>query len=360
MEEPDKIRVMSLQIIKNVKISGIAAAVPARRLSSNQWTCFDSPEDCARYVENVGVEEVRTNDGSLTCADLCQGAAERLLRDLSWAAEEIDLLVFLSQSPDYPLPATACVLHGKMKMRQECTCFDISLGCSGWTYGLSIVAGMMQTGSFKKALLLVGDIHPDSEDHRKYVKPLFGNAGTATALQYDTNASDITIDTRTDGESYEAIIRRVGAYREPFTPDSLKYKADQHGQIHRPIDTEMDGPAVFIFGITKVPKAVKNILNVGHKTVDDIDAFFFHQANLMMNEQIRKKCKIPAEKCPYSLQKYGNNSSASIPLTMVTASRDLLHLSSREIVACAFGVGLSWGTLHTKLDCPVISELVEI
>lgn len=352
---------MSVQYIKNVKIAGVSAAVPRQVQETRGLPCFKTEEECENYIQNVGVERVRKHDGAVTCSDLCQKAAEKLMSDLGWFPEDIDLLVFLSQSQDYVLPATSCVLHGKMGMKQSCTCFDISLGCSGWTYGLSVVGGMMQGGSFKRALLLMGDARPINApgDHPS-AKPLFGDAGTATALQYDESAGEIIVDTKTDGTGYEAIIKRVGACREETTPQALEYTEDQFGNIHRAVDCEMDGPAVFVFGITKVPKAVKDMLKLVNRSVDDIDCFLFHQANLMMNEQIRRKCKIAEEKCPYSIRNFGNNSSASIPLTMVTAARDILSKPATEIVACAFGVGLSWATLHMTLQAPVISELVEV
>lgn len=349
---------MAVQHIQHVRIAGVSAAVPKQIEETRGLPCFENEEECERYIENVGVERTRKHDGSITCSDLCLRAAERLMADLGWVAEDVDLLVFLSQSQDYVLPATACVLHGKMELKQSCACFDISLGCSGWTYGLSVVGSMMQSGGFKRALLLMGDAHPVGD--KPMGKPLFGDSGTATALEFDIGAAEMLIDTRTDGTGYEAIIKREGAKRHPFNEHSLIPVADRHGNIHRPIDTEMDGPAVFVFGITKVPRAVKDILKLANRAVDDVDCFLFHQANLMMNEQIRKKCKIPAEKCPYSIRDFGNNSSASIPITMVTAAREQLNDSEAEIVACAFGVGLSWATLHMKLQRPVISPLVEV
>lgn len=357
---------MAIQYIKNVRLAGVSSAVPKQIQETRGMACFENDEECERYIENVGVERTRKHDGSITCSDLCQRAAEQLMSDLKWLPEDVDLLVFLSQSQDYVLPATSCVLHGKMGLKQECACFDISLGCSGWTYGLSVVGSMMQSGGFSKALLLMGDARPvgsplaPAKPGIPVGKPLFGDSGTATALVYDVNASEMFIDTRTDGTGYEAIIKRAGACRERVTPAALEYIEDCHGNVHRPIDTEMDGPAVFVFGITKVPKAVKSVLKHVNRSVEDVDCFLFHQANLMMNEQIRKKCKIPVEKCPYSIRDFGNNSSASIPITMVTAAREQLNDSEKEIVACAFGVGLSWATLHMKLQKPVISPLVEV
>lgn len=353
---------MAIQHIKNVKIAGISAAVPRHVVETRNLPCFTTAEECERYMENVGVERVHQHTGGMTCSDMCQVAAEKLLGELQWDRKEIDLLVFLSQSQDYILPATSCVLQHKLGLADSCCCFDISLGCSGWVYGLSVVSGMMQTGHFKKAILLVGDALPAEYDKNAELlkKPLFGDAGTATFLEYDEAANEIVISTKTEGAGYEAIIRRSGGDRHPVNEHSLEQKEDQFGNIHREIDTEMDGAAVFIFGITKVPKAVKEMMKLTDKNVDDIDYFLFHQANLMMNEQIRKKCKIPAEKCPYSIRQYGNNSSASIPVAIVTQIREPLQTKEQDIIACGFGVGLSWGTLYTRLQKPVIPPLVEI
>jgi len=353
---------MSIQHIKKVRIAGISAAVPQHVSETIDSPVFPNKEECERYMENVGVERVRRHPNGVVCSDLCLRAAEELVEALGWERNEIDLLVYVSQSQDYVLPATACVLHGKLGLAQSCSCFDVSLGCSGWAYGLSIVAGMMQSGAFRKALLLAGDASPLSFKHpsSRSSKPLFGDAGTATCLVYDEQAAEMVIDNRTDGTGYEAIIKRGGACRHPFDKHSLERVEDQFGNVHRIIDTEMDGAAVFTFGITKVPRAIKDMLRLTERTVEDVDYFLFHQANLMMNEQIRKKCKIPVEKCPYSIRDFGNNSSASIPLTMVTELRETLSEGTHEIVACGFGVGLSWSTLYTTLQAPVVLPLIEI
>ena len=249
-----------------------------------------------------------------------------------------------------------------MGLQKDCTCFDISLGCSGWTYGLSVVAAMMQGGGFKKVLLLAGDAKSMAPISKAHGTPLFGDAGTATALVFEEGAPEMVIDTRSDGTGWESIIIRAGGARNPFSEESLKIKMDPFGHSHSELDAEMDGAAVFIFGISQVPKAIKSILNITDQTVDDVDFFIFHQANLMMNEQIRRKCRIPEEKCPYCLRDFGNNSSASIPLTIVTEIREqLLHASRpQKIVACGFGVGLSWGTVSIQLDSTVIPNLIEI
>ena len=358
---------MATQHIQNVTVRGIASAVPKRILEVRDSKAFPSVKEAEKFIAAVGVERVRHHLGTMCCSDMCQASGEKLMAELGWKPEDIDMLIFLSQSMDYILPATACVLHGKMRLRQDCACFDIGLGCSGWPYGLSVACGMMQSGGFKKVLLLMGDargiaISPQRvPENESKATPLFGDAGTATALEYDSSAAAMTIDTYTDGTGYEAIIRRAGGTREPVKKEHSQYTVDEFGQAHRAIDTTMDGAAVFVFGISQAPRAVKGMLQRTGQSVEDVDYFLFHQANLMMNEQIRKKCKIPPEKCPYSLHDFGNNSSASIPLTMVTQIREqLTDGASHKIIACGFGVGLSWGTVSLTLQNCVIPPLIEM
>ncbi len=354
---------MAYQIIQNVRISGISACVPKNRVENIDAVSFNNVEEYKRFALNVGIERRHVADNDTTCSDMCLKAAEELIKVLTWDKKDIDLLVFVSQSPDYILPATSCVLHGKLGLSENCSSFDISLGCSGWVYGISVVGAMLKSGGYKKALLLVGDTRNKCKSPVKgnADNALFGDSGSATAMEYDETADEIKIESFTDGTGHEAIIIREGAARHPFNSKSLELCEDKHGNVHRPIDTEMDGAAVFIFAITKVPRAVKSLLSKTGKEVDDIDFFFFHQANRMLNEQVRKKCKIPVEKCPYSLRDFGNNSSVSIPLTIITQTREQLqNMKSADIVACGFGVGLSWATMHTRLSNIVIPPLLYI
>ncbi len=298
----------------------------------------------------------------MTCADMCQKAAEELMQKLGWAPDEIDLLVFSAQSREYIQPATACVLHGKMGLSSKCACFDIALGCSGWVYGLAVVAGLIRGGGFQKALLLCGDSEPTGEEHPTRADlPIFGDAGTATAFVFDQDAPEIVAEMCTDGTGYEAIIFRSGGMRQPVTAEDLEYRVDPFGHKHRGIDMEMDGVSVFLFAIARATQAVKAMLQRTASRVDLIDYFLFHQANKMINEQIRRKCKIPVEKCPLSLQDFGNTNSGTIPLTMVTRIREqLMESSSRKIIACGFGVGLSWGAVSFETRRLVIPPLIEM
>lgn len=353
---------MAINHIQHVRVVGISAAVPGNVIDVSQSNAFSNAEEKEKFMRNVGVTSVHRHDGSMTCADLCQAAAEKLLQNLGWDPKEVDLLIYASGARDYPLPATACVLHGEMGLKEECSCFDIPHGCSGWVYGTSVVGGLMQGGGYKKALLLSGDAEPSGpECPSRADLPMFGDAGTATAFLYDEASPEIVTDTRTDGTGYEAIIWRSGGHRHPVDSAALELKTDPFGRTHRAVDMEMDGVSTFVFAISRVPRIVQDMLIRTSQRMDDVDYFVFHQANLMINEQIRKKCQIPMDKCPFCIQEFGNTSPGSIPLTMVTRIREqLMEDAPRKIIACGFGVGLSWGAVSFETRSLAIPLLIEL
>lgn len=346
--------------IKNVAIKGISACVPKEIISnaeiySKKWDGYEN------FVGTTGIANHRKSADDVCTSDLCLKAAEKLISSLSWDKSKIDALVFVTQTPDfYNVPATSCLLQSKLGLSESCYTLDISLGCSGWVYGLSVLSALVQTGTIKKALLLAGDTPTKAcsvDDKSTY--PLFGDAGTVTALEYDTNAKPLKFAMFSDGTGYEAIMIRNGGYRKPITPESFIMKDDGDGKVRSDLNVVMDGESVFVFGISKAPKSIKALAEHYEIDLNTIDLFSFHQANLFMNEKIRKKLKIEEEKVPYSLHDYGNTSSASIPLTLVTEKRDYLEKNQVKHIACGFGVGLSWGVVNFETNNIVVPELIE-
>lgn len=344
--------------ISNISVKGISACVPYRTeyvADIYKW------EGVKSFIESTGIVSHRRADGSITAADLCFHAAEKLIADLDWNKEDIDAIVFVSQTPDYILPATSCILQQRLGLPTECYTLDISLGCSGWVYALSVITSLMQNGTIKKGLLLAGDTilkFCSPEDKSTY--PLFGDAGTATALKYEEGASGFKFVFNTDGKGYETIIIKDGGYRCPTSDSSLIPTLHGEGIIRRGIDLELDGMNVFSFGITKAPKSVKQLCEHFNIDKDSVDIFSFHQANKMMNEMIRKKLKIDEEKVPYCMDVFGNTSCASIPLVLVTREREKLQNGHLKHIACGFGVGLSWGSVNFETDHIIVPELIEI
>lgn len=353
---------MAILHTKNVRIKGISACVPTLIEDNKKLSLLGSEEDALRFVEVTGIEYRRmVKDTGLCTSDLCFHAAEKLIAELNWAKEEIDCLIFVTQTPDYILPATSCILQHRLGLSMDCYAMDISLGCSGWVYGLSSISALLSSGTMKKGLLLVGDTTTVTKSDRdKSTYPLFGDAGTATALEFVEGNDGVKFQFGTDGKGYEAIIIPDGGFRNFPSPSSFEFAETEQGQFRNRLQSVLDGPSVFTFGITKAPRSVNTLLEAFEIEKDQVDYFVFHQANKMMNEKIRTKLKIEPEKVPYSLGKYGNTSSASIPLTIISELKDQVEGNKNQIVACAFGVGLSWASASFDLDhiiCPTIVEV---
>ena len=343
---------MSYLSIPNVKIVGISAGVPKRVVCNLDQNNLSKDYDAAAFVEATGVRERRIDD--VTASDLCLAAAEKLISDLGWDKSEIDAIIFVSQFTDYFLPATACILQDKLGLSKECYAEDIILGCSGWVYGLSSLASLMQSGCFKKALLLAGD----AKRHVPFEDPLFGYAGTVTALEYQEGAEGFKFHFGTDGSGYDAIIIPDGGARNQISKDSfIEEKID--GKIYNRLQIRMKGMDVFSFGISTVPKSVKKLGEHFNFDYQGYDYFVFHQANMKMINMIVKKLKLDSSKVPNCIDKFGNTSSASIPLTIVTRLKGQVKPNTK-IICCGFGVGLSWGSVAFDIDQLVISDLVEI
>lgn len=347
--------------IHHVAIKGIGACVPKNivdnaKVYDERWSGYEN------FVGTTGIAKHRNSTADVCSSDLCLEAAGKLIAELEWEKSEIDAVVFVSQTPDYyNVPATSCVLQDKLGLSKDCYTLDISLGCSGWVYGMSVLSSLMQGGGFRKALLLAGDTPTKfCSPTDKSTFPLFGDAGTATALEYLKNTSPMRYAMYSDGSGSESIIIRAGGYRNPVTPDSFAIKNHGEGKDRCDLNVEMDGESVFVFGISQAPKAVKALSANYGIDLETIDLFTFHQANLFMNEKIRKKLKLEAEKVPYSMQEFGNTSCASIPLTLVTRRAEQLRNGRVSHIACGFGVGLSWGAMHFETANLVIPELIEL
>lgn len=349
---------MAFLEFRNVRIAGIAAGVPKNIISNytlKSGLDISSDYTPEAFVETTGVKERRSSE-TLCTSDLCYAAAEQLVSDLGWDKSEIEALVFVSQTADYLLPATACILQDRLGLPRDCYAEDISLGCSGWVYGLSNVASLVSTGSIKKALLLAGDAKKRSKMQRD---PLFGDAGTVTALEYKEGEAGFRFHFGTDGSGYDAIIIPDGGSRNQVSPRSFDLKEYEGKPLHS-MQTHMKGMDVFSFGITTAPKSVKKIAEHFGFDYLDYDFFIFHQANMKMNNQIVKKLKLDESKVPSCMYQFGNTSSASIPLTIVSQLKGRIETKPTKFICCGFGVGLSWGTVAFQTDNIYISHLVEV
>ena len=354
---------MARWTIENVRFAGVSACVPKEVVRTEDFDFF-TPEDAEVFNNTVGIRERRLGPESLCASDLCQAAAEKLIAALGWEKESIDMLVFESVTGDYhPTPPTSCLLQDRLGLSEDCFCLDIPMGCCGCMYAINVAGNMLTTGHIRRALLLIGDtaLRMGSMQDKSRV-PLFGDMGTAVALEYDPSAEPVLIDFHTQGSGYKALMTPHGGYRHPLTPESFVQEDFGNGILRAPKDTLIDGMAVFTFAISKPAKTVANLmdeLQLNRET--DIDHFLIHQANKLIVDRLVKKLKLPVEKVPYNLESFGNTGGASIPGLMVTRLREELQQDTPHRMLCSsFGLGLSWGTMLLTTRNMVIPELIEL
>lgn len=348
---------MSYISVKNVKICGMAGCVP-ERVEENRGYPLLTKEEIEKYIAATGVERrhCAVHDGSICTSDLCQKAAEKLLSDLKWDKSEIDLLVFVSHTTDYKLPATAIVLQDKMSIPKSCLAFDITLGCSGFMVGLGVMGNLMSSGTFKKGLLMVGNTQSEYasfEDRSMYL--LLGDAGTVTAMEYNTEKYDtIDISYMSDGSGREFVILPDGGSRNPVNEKSFVMEDCGNGIRRSRLHEKMIGDEVFSYGIHYIPQLYAELQSRLNINSEDVDYLLLHQANKFLCEKLRKKLKFPPEKVPYNIQEFGNTSGGTIPLLMITNLQKELYQRNLNLIAATIGVGFSLGVAQIKTTGNII------
>ncbi|MBP5505190.1 MAG: ketoacyl-ACP synthase III [Bacteroidales bacterium] len=346
---------------KGVGITAMSAAVPKRVINNREYTEVFSAEEANEIVDKTGIEERRFSDEETCSSDLCFAAAERLITDNNINKEEVDLLVFISQTPDYRMPATSCTLQDRLGLPNSTIAFDITLGCSAFIYGLSVVYSMMEHSGLRKALLL------DGETRSKVYSPrdrrsafLFGDGGVAVLIERDSKFGTSTFSLNTDGSRADLIMIPAGGYRKMSSADTVVEKVvDEFGNMRSEEQGYMRGGDVFNFVIREIPRDIKNTVAYAGKEIEGFDYVVFHQANNFINGYIAKKMKLNADRIPSTIAKFGNTSSVSVPLTIVSELKGKLN-GKKDLLLTAFGVGMTWATgVVPFVDCN-ISDIVEV
>lgn len=353
---------MAIIKFNNVGITALAGCVPKYVIDNYKYDLDIWPEEeVKKVVDKVGVTERRFVDDKTCASDLCFAAAEKLIDDNNIDKNEIDLLVFLSQTPDYRMPATSILLQDRLGLPMSTMAFDIQLGCSGFINALSIVYAMTQNNGFRKALLLDGETRSkvySRKDRREAF--IFGDAGVAALIERDERFGESHFSLNSDGSRGELIMIPGGGYRNMSSVETLKEKVvDEYGNIRTDENGYMNGADVFNFVIVEVPKDIKRLMAASGENIQDMDYYVFHQANAFINNHIAKKLKLEKDRIPWTIQKYGNTSSVSVPLTIVSELKGNMA-GEKKIMMSAFGVGMAWATAIVPfVDCK-ISEIVEI
>lgn len=346
--------------VENIEIIGISACVPKQVDFVSDYTHI-SEQERKMFSFGTGVEERRIAPEHICTSDMCYEAAIKLLDDSKVQPEEIDVIIFVSQSPDYFLPATSILLQNRLNCSKTTMAFDINLGCSGYVYGLSVISSLLNIPGINKGLLLCGDKSTFALSYTdKSTYPLFGDAGTATLLSKSSNKKSFYFNLQSDGGGWESIIIRGGGTRQRYSDEACRKVLIEPGIERGACNLELNGMEIFNFSLREVKPNVIALLEYAKCDLDEVDYLVMHQANKLMNESVRKKLKFPVEKTPYSIQKYGNTSSASIPLTIVSELSGVLKDNQKKVLMSGFGVGYSWGSVLMDLSNITISKLVEI
>lgn len=353
---------MALWNINNVALRGVAAAVPDNHVSSYDLGIF-TKEEAEIFDNTVGIKYRYLAPDTMCASDMCQAAGEKLLEGLGWEKKTIDILVFESVTGDYKTPPTSGILQHKMGFPTSTFVMDIPMGCCGTMYAINVAGNLLSSGSVKRALLLVGDTAARMGSWvDKSRVPLFGDVGTAIALEYDENAEDIVVEFNTLGSGYQALMTPHGGYRHPIDETSFIKEDFGNGIIRAPKDAIINGMDVFSFAISRPPISVKNLMeSLSLDKENDVDFYLIHQANKLIVDKIVKKLKINPDKVPYDLQEFGNLGGASIPTLMVANISDELKAKPLTLVCSSFGLGLTWGTMVMKTDGNVyVEELIKL
>lgn len=350
---------MALAALQRVRIAGVASAVPKEVVSNSDYAIL-SEEQREKIIKYTGIRFRRWAPRELTCSDLCFASAEKLLPELGWQREDIEVVVFVSQTADYPFPATAQILQDRLRLPKTCLAFDINLGCSGYTYGLYALGALLEAGGLRRGLLLAGDVSKMHGDSDPASAVLFGHAASATAMEFSEKTRPIYFEFGSDGGGYQVIYVPAGGSRNPVDATSFQKAELQSGGSRSATDVVLDAAEIINFSMREVPVSVKRLLEYAGRTAEEVDAYVFHQANQFINNQVARKIRIKPEQVPTTLYDFGNTSSATIPLTITAKLRERIAAAPQKIVMSGFGVGLSWASTYWDAEDVVCPELVEI
>lgn len=322
--------------VSGASIVGIVSCLPSHRVSNTHFYREFGEATVKDITKMIGVENRYWADESTSSKDLCAKAGLHLLQHLGWESSSVDALIFVSQTPDFRLPATACLLQAELQLPFACIAFDVNLGCSGYPYALWLGMTMVQTGAARRVLLAVGDtISKVVDPGDRSTALLFGDAGTVTAIEASVG-QQANFVMGTDGRGAQNLMVPCGGFKDYSTWGKERLMDRSPDCLY------MDGGEIFNFTLKAVPALVTETIRSSGLSLDKYDGFLFHQANMFMVKHLVKKLKLPADKIPINIDQYGNTSCASIPLLMTSKTKESLSSSSLRLGLFGFGVGYSW------------------
>ena len=332
--------------IRRAAIKGISTHLPSSVLTNEQLANDFKDWDVDKIFNKTGIAKRHIADTEECASDLGVAAAEKLFASGSCKPNSVDFLLFCTETPDYFLPASACIMHDRLGLRTDCGALDFNLGCSGFVYGLALAKGLIENGLADQVLLLTADTYSKLINPMdRSVRTLFGDGAAATLI------SDIMSEEEligpfvfgTDGRGADRLIVPAGGFRLKPSQATAITRDDGTGNVRSLENLYMDGPEIFNFSLREVPKTIGELLQKANMIKDDVDFFIFHQANKFMLEQLRRKLKIPEEKFCINMESYGNTVAATIPMALEIAIHKGQIKYGDKIMLVGFGVGYSWG-----------------
>ncbi|MCX7744765.1 MAG: ketoacyl-ACP synthase III [Flavobacteriales bacterium] len=330
-------------------IKGISTVVP-RQIEMNASLEGFTEEEKRAIIQTTGIEKRRIAPAHITSSDLGVCAAKHLMESIGWEKSDIEILVFVTQTPDYLIPANSMHIQHRLGLSENTLCLDINQGCAAFVYGLSVMYGMMTSGKLNKGILITSDtithtIHPKD----KSLRPIFADAGSAIAIEYNHSVkSPSYFELKVDGSRFDKIILRNGGFRNFVIKNGNENISIPH-QNEIASCLYMNGQDIFHFGLREIAPQIQELMNKHAIDSDSINYWIFHQANKLLNDTIARKLQIPENKLLYSLQEYGNTSCATIPVTL-SNNYELINGKELKTIVSGFGVGLSWGTAYLELN----------
>ena len=353
---------MAIHQISNINMTGMCSAVPAgNRVITDEYSNMGK-EFVDRVACTTGVLKRHLAPAHICASDLAYSALKTLIEELNWSRDSIDCVVLVTQTPDYLLPNTGSVLHQRLGLNKNTIVFDVNLGCSGYIYGLWLVANLLNRGMLKRGLIVVADtiskIVNDSDDS---LKLLFGDAASATALEYSEDGGKIDFILGNDGSKFDSLIVPSGLFRSLSKNDDIE--VEKKLKFMKKKDKQyltIDGPEMMNFILSEVPCALASLLESAKMDKSNVDYWVMHQANEVVLKNLAKKIGICLERMPFSLNEFGNTSSASIPLTISYKLREILRSKKLNLMLTGFGVGLSWGCSLIRCGNMVMPSIVYV
>ncbi|MGF1747126.1 3-oxoacyl-ACP synthase III family protein [Vibrio cionasavignyae] len=326
-------------------IKGIASYIPEVSLTNEQLACEYPEWSIDKIFKKTGIKSRPIASETDTCSSMAVSASRKLFDKLNIESASIDYVLLCTQSPDYKLPTTACIVQSKLGVPTHAGALDFNLGCSGYVYGLSLAKGLIESGQCARVLLITSELYSryiNKQD--KSVRTLFGDAATATLIEGVESEEELLSGFvfGSDGSGDKNLIVPHGGSATPIQSDSYQERTDSSGNLRAPADLYMNGAEILTFTLRSVPKLVNSVLKKANLEIDDVDKVVFHQANKFMLEKLRKKTKFTEEQFLVSYENYGNTVSSTIPLGLELAQNEGKLSSGDNVLVCGFGVGYSW------------------